>query len=244
MDTGNLKKEFIDDQVVEFSKNGENKKLLYRHKVILNLVRKYCGKNDNILDIGCFDGKVLKNLEKLGYKNLYAADFSNVSRSSFKNTSINFSCYDIEKDNIPFGNTKFDAVIYTDVLEHLFSPESVLLDLKKRLNKNAKVFISVPNAGWFINGFLLTFAPSKLFISTAFGPWGHTYQFTFYEVKRLAEKLDYKVSLLSGARNENRVFKKGIKKIMFEMFLLITNPFVGIFPSVFSDHIFAVLENK
>ena len=187
MKNNNFKKEIFDREIIKISKKeNNNNKLLNRHVKILKLIYHYCDKNDYILDIGCFDGKILKTLERNGYKNLYALDFSEKSKSSFIKSKIHFASYDIENDSIPFDK-KFDAVIYTDVLEHLFSPEKILNDIKNSINKKGKIFFSVPNAGWFLNGILLSFFPSKLFLSTAFGPWGHSYNFTFYHVRNMAK---------------------------------------------------------
>lgn len=238
----NIKKEIFDRQVLAISRKGEKKELLNRHKKILNLILKNSIKDDYVLDIGCFDGKILKVLEQKGYKNLYAVDFSETSKKSFKKTSIHFSTYDIERDRIPFGN-KFDIIIYTDVLEHLFSPQTTLFNIKKNLSKDGKIIFSVPNAGWFLNGILLSFLPSKLFLSTSFGPWGHTYNFTFYQVRKIAWKLCFNILQLSGGRMDNYVFDRGFKKHLYDAFLYILYFPALVWPQVFSDHIFGVLRN-
>ncbi len=242
MSQSNVKKEFLDKQVAVFSEGGESGQLLNRHRKVLELVLNNSSKEDSILDIGCFDGKILKELEKAGYKNLYGVDFSEVSKINFKGTSINFAPYDIEAEDIPFKK-QFDIIIYSDVLEHLFSPQTTLFDIRNKLTKQGKIVFSVPNAGWFVNGLLLTFLPSKLFMSTAFGPWGHTHQFTFYEIGEIAKNLKFKIVRLSGGKMDNYVFKHGLKKILFGSFLLMLYPLVNLFPQVFSAHIFGVLEN-
>ena len=242
MTDNNTKKEFLDKQVAAFSGGCDNNKLLTRHKIIIDIITKFSNKDDNILDIGCFDGKILNTLRKNGYKNLYGVDFSDASKSSFKNTSIHFASCDIEKEEIPF-NRKFDVVIFTDVLEHLFSPQTTLYDLRKKMNKDARIIFSVPNAGWIVNGILLSFFPSKLFISTAFGPWGHTYHFTFFQVRKIASNLKFKIVKLSGGKNDDNVFKKGLKKIIFDLFLILIHPLALVYPQIFSDHIFGVFQN-
>jgi len=239
----NFKKEIFDKEIIKISKNKQNNKLLNRHKQILEYIYKYCGKDDYILDVGCFDGKILKILEKSGYKNLYGLDFSDISNKSFIGSKIYFKYYDIEQDKIPFNN-KFDAIIYSDVLEHLFSPEKTLSDIKSNLTKNGKIFFSVPNASWFLNGVLLSFFPSKLYLSTAFGPWGHSYHFTFYNLKIIARNLGFEIIHLSGGKMDNYIFNTGFKKILYESFLMIIYTLAQIFPKIFSDHIFGVFENS
>jgi len=54
----NIKKEIFDEQVRELSKEGGSGELLTRHKKILQLIYNNSSKDDYILDIGCFDGKI------------------------------------------------------------------------------------------------------------------------------------------------------------------------------------------
>lgn len=239
----NIKKNIFDQQVADFSKKNGNKELLERHKKILNLIYKYSVPSDSVLDVGCFDGKILKALEKEGYKNLYGVDFSETSKKSFEETGIHFRSYDIEQDDLPFKK-KFDVIVYTDVLEHLLSPQTALFDIRKNLSKNGKIIFSVPNAGFFLNGFLLSFLPSKLFLSSAFGPWGHTYQFTFYQVKKISQNLCFDLIEISGGWMKNYIFKSGFKKLFYDVFIFTLSVLSLVYPQIFSDHIFGVLENS
>lgn len=238
----NIKKEFIDRQVKAFTKGGDLGGLIGRHKKIVELALKYASKDDHILDVGCFDGRILKALGKEGYQNLYGVDFSETSKKSFVKSSIHFASCDIENEEIPFRK-KFDIVIFSDVLPCVFSPQTVLFDIKKRLSENAKIILSVPNAGWFLNGFLLSFFPSKLFLSTTFGPWGITSYFTFYHLRKISQNLRFKIIELTGAKIDNYAFKKGVKKILFDFFVLVTYPLVLLYPQLFSAHIFGVFQN-
>lgn len=238
----NIKKEYFDSQVKAIYRENEKGILLNRHKEILKYVNKYFSKESRILDVGCFDGKILRALEKDGYRNLYGLDFSETSKKCFNKSLIHFASYDIESDEVPFSG-KFDVIIYSDVLEHLFLPQTVLLNIKSKLSARGMIMLSVPNAGWFLNGVLLSFFPSKLFISTAFGPWGHTCQFTFYEINKIAQQLGFNIIQLSGGKIDNYIFKKGPKKILYDVFLVFLNQLMIFWPQLFSDHIFAVLQN-
>lgn len=44
---------------------------------------------------------------------------------------------------------KFDYIIITEVLEHIQDPEKVMLAIKNHFNK--AIFISIPNAGFFMH---------------------------------------------------------------------------------------------
>ncbi len=198
-------------------------------------------KSDRILDIGCSDGKILKELLQRDYTNLYGIDIQEWAKTSLVGTKIKYQDCDIEKEPIPFRG-KFDVIVLSDVLEHLFSPQTVLYDIRTHLAPKGKVVFGMPNAGWFLNGLLLTFFPSKLFVSTAFGPWGHTHQFTFFEVKKIAKSLKYKILTLKGGKLDNYAFKAGFKKILFDGFALVSQPLIQIAPIIFSAHIFGVWQ--
>ena len=102
----NIKKEFIDAQIAAFSQNSRQNELLIRHQKIISLICKYVPVDATILDIGCYDGVILKALEKKGYQHLYGIDFSETSKKSFAKTSIHFAQCDVEQEAIPF-NKKF-----------------------------------------------------------------------------------------------------------------------------------------
>lgn len=53
---------------------------------------------------------------------------------------------DVQADaaNLPFGNNTFDAVICSELLEHVYSPESVLHEAMRVLKPNGIFLISVP----------------------------------------------------------------------------------------------------
>lgn len=237
------KKQFIDTQVAKFREmDKRDEGLITKHKIVLEMILKNSKPQDRILDVGCSEGKILKDLLSRGYKNLYGVDIQEWAKTSLTGSKIKYKECDIENEPIPFRG-KFDIIIFSDVLEHLFSPNTVLYEMRKYLNPRGKIIFSVPNAGWFLNGPLLTLFPAKLFVSTAFGPWGHTHQFTFYEVRQIAGRLKYKLNTLKGGRLDNYAFKTGAKKIVFDLFVALTEPLARRLPSIFSAHIFGILEN-
>lgn len=50
------------------------KDLTHRSEYLLNLLNKYCSKEDTILEIGCGDGRNVAYLRKHGYKNVEGID--------------------------------------------------------------------------------------------------------------------------------------------------------------------------
>lgn len=116
--------------------------------VILNHIKPY----SRVLEIGCGWGKMTKYLkENLNCQIcIIEVDEEIVEKAlPYCNKSyIGKIEGDVEK-NIWFDkiNKKFDYIILADVLEHLINPEEVLNKCSKLLDKNGKIWISIPNIG-------------------------------------------------------------------------------------------------
>jgi len=79
-------------------------------------------------------------------------------------------------DDIPKSDNYYDAVLLTQVLEHVPDPERVLKEIHRILKPNGKLLLSVP-----LNGPLHG------------EPW-HFFQFTHYGLNELAKKTGYKIN--------------------------------------------------
>ena len=91
-------------------------------------------KRKTVLDIGCGDGELLRNLKKKNKCNVYGIDFSerliNIARKRSKN--INYYCLDMNKIKNQFKiNVKFDYIITKRSIQNLTSWS----DQKKFLNQ-------------------------------------------------------------------------------------------------------------
>jgi 2-polyprenyl-3-methyl-5-hydroxy-6-metoxy-1,4-benzoquinol methylase len=56
---------------------------------------------------------------------------------------------DVEKEG--FGKEKYDAVVFSDVLEHLYDADKLLRQSRDILNAGGKVLVSLPNVAYFEN---------------------------------------------------------------------------------------------
>lgn len=101
------------------------------------------------LDIGAAYG-TLALFSKLSLNDceVYCIDFTNeyISDSLTNRYNINFSVTNIELDILPW-ESKFDVIIFTEVLEHLnFHPVSTLKKIRGLLNNNGVLYLSTPDA--------------------------------------------------------------------------------------------------
>jgi methionine biosynthesis protein MetW len=111
-----------------------------------------------ILDIGCGDGTVMEFLSKNNKpKEIIGIDISKRAVDYVKNKGYEAYELDVLSDDFVkfLGNKNFDYIIITEVLEHIQDPEKVLLSIKKHFNKS--IFISIPNAGFFLHRLRLLF---------------------------------------------------------------------------------------
>jgi len=208
------------------------------HKFIELLMNK---KNARILDIGCGAGDFLLILKDQGFSKVEGLDYSRQAKNFAEKRGLKVTLCDIEKDKLPYRN-KFDVVILGDILEHTFEPAFFLRKVKKLLEKDGWLLISVPNAGWYLNGILLTFFPQFLRLSPAFGVWTHCNQFTFYTLKKILQDSGFEVIRLIGIpfvqpKPPKESIIRKILKFIFRLPIKFTDLFSNFYPPVFSSHL-------
>ncbi|HMT10608.1 MAG TPA: methyltransferase domain-containing protein [Ignavibacteria bacterium] len=98
-----------------------------------------------ILDIGCGNGNISIALGSLGYNvtgiDMDAATIENAKKNNkFKNVEFKV----LNANDITPG-TKFDAVVCSEVLEHLSNPELLVEQIGKLLKKDGIFLATVPN---------------------------------------------------------------------------------------------------
>ncbi|HMQ11806.1 MAG TPA: class I SAM-dependent methyltransferase [Oligoflexia bacterium] len=110
--------------------------------------------NKKIIDLGCGNGYVVRQLIKLGF-DAYGTDASEegiaIAKSFF---SDRFFLQDLTKDTLPGGiqHIKFDTIISTEVIEHLYSPADFIAFCKNVLKESGgQIIISTPYHGYLKN---------------------------------------------------------------------------------------------
>ncbi len=102
--------------------------------------------NATILDVGCGNGVISRHLGQFGYKVL-GIDVSDktiaVARS--KNTLPNVQFEVISAEDLIAQGQQYDAVICSEVLEHLHQPGLLLQTIYQSLRDNGTLIVTVPN---------------------------------------------------------------------------------------------------
>ena len=139
-----------------------------RSKYFINQYLKYKniypGFPIKILDIGCG-----QNCELFKYKSeadeYFGCDFYD---------KINIKIDDYQKINLneekladKYRDEKFNVIFCGEIIEHLFSPDELLDEIKILMDKNSILVLSTPNLGYYLNRIMLFFGISPFFLENS-----------------------------------------------------------------------------
>lgn len=112
------------------------------HTKIINLINNY----SSILEFGCSTGYMSKELLKKGCK-ITGVEINKTAAQLAKKYCDEIIIGDIETIDYKkeLKDSKFDYIVFADVLEHLKNPKTVLIKIKQFLKKDGELILSVPN---------------------------------------------------------------------------------------------------
>lgn len=164
----------------------------------------------NILDLGCGEG-TLGMLLKDAFTNFYAVgcDISEKSlelASPFYDKVVQF---DIEEDDPKkkIGSMKFDYIVCTEVMEHLFNPEIALRKCKELLSGDGYMITSFPNMAWWKYRIKLLKGhfPEE---SRSYHHAEHLHDFTMHSFTKLLEQENMEIIEVGGEFVPPRFMRK------------------------------------
>ena len=99
--------------------------------------------SDVILDIGCGNGGILRDLRRRGYRNLHGLEISAyaIGRLRVEGIEMHYG----KLPFVPLPDAHFDAVILSQVLEHVIRRRRLLSEVARVLRPGGKAFIFVPD---------------------------------------------------------------------------------------------------
>jgi 2-polyprenyl-3-methyl-5-hydroxy-6-metoxy-1,4-benzoquinol methylase len=127
---------------MEFERIADIKRLNF----IINALNSRVSKGADILDVGCGNGVISRSLGQHGFK-VKGIDISEkaIEKARSLNTSSNVSFEVISAEQLVADGHRYQAVICSEVLEHLNEPGNLLKVLHESLAENGILIVTVPN---------------------------------------------------------------------------------------------------
>jgi 2-polyprenyl-3-methyl-5-hydroxy-6-metoxy-1,4-benzoquinol methylase len=154
--------------------------------VVRQLPRNLAGDRLSVLDVGCGSGALAEAIRLKGYEVWGIEENEEAAGRAARRIDrvLRLNLLEQETISAQIGEKRFDYLIFSDVLEHLYDPFLVLKSYLAFVKEGGRVVISVPNALVWTNriGFLLgrfEYADTGVMDRT------HIRWFTFRSAKRL-----------------------------------------------------------
>lgn len=149
-------------------------------------------KGSRILDVGCGDGNVSQLYLSKG--EVYGVDISEKALDFARKRGIKTRLVDLNRGRLPYTDGFFEAVVLTDVVEHLLDPPSLLKEAKRVLKRGGRLIITVPNFARLTNRLRMFWGdPVDILHWAKYGDEiEHLHWFTKPKLKSLLQKTNFK----------------------------------------------------
>jgi 2-polyprenyl-3-methyl-5-hydroxy-6-metoxy-1,4-benzoquinol methylase len=117
---------------------------------VLTLLRKYGARR--VLDLGCGNGSFSARLASHGFE-VTGVDFSasGIERARANFPSLHFAQHDLQQPLDASYSHRFDAVVSTEVIEHLLLPRMVMQNATHALAAGGHLIVTTPFHGYAKN---------------------------------------------------------------------------------------------
>ncbi|PIZ68862.1 MAG: hypothetical protein COY11_05395 [Candidatus Portnoybacteria bacterium CG_4_10_14_0_2_um_filter_44_20] len=163
----------------------------YRKDAILEFLGR---EKKNVLDIGCGGGQLGEIIKKENSSTVFGIDVSEAACQEAAAKLDRVFCFDVqmpfEKWSDEIKEIRFDGVIISEVLEHLFYPENLLGKIKNLLAPSAKIIVTVPNVLFWKNRLKIFFGKFD-YASEGLMDRGHIHFFSWASLREMVKESGY-----------------------------------------------------
>jgi 2-polyprenyl-3-methyl-5-hydroxy-6-metoxy-1,4-benzoquinol methylase len=154
---------------------------------ILREFRRLLPATGRVLDVGCGRGQLGAAVRALGWEVWGVEHSGEACETTDKRLHrlIQADLHDLDRVRADVGEARFDGLIFSDVLEHVYDPRSVLENYLAFVKPGGRVFISVPNMVVWTNRLKLLFG-RVTYDDTGVMDRTHIRFFTFKTARQLA----------------------------------------------------------
>jgi len=214
-----------------------------RFFILAAMAMKHLPPDSRVLDIGNAPGYLAIMLDKAGYS-IDGINLSDAWNSTYPDLSyVDYfrvqSC-DIEKTALPYPDGAFDAIVFTEVLEHIAisHPREIIPEFRRVLRDDGIILFSTPNVCNISNVVSLINGNNVFWDSDIFfgGTDRHNREFTPREVRELFEGNGFRITEYFGM-NDHANWRSGSAHYIYDFeaqngyidHALMRNTIIGVF---------------
>lgn len=192
---------------------GYNTGAAARYEMILSMLRKDIAAPARVVELGAAPGEQSIGLAQEGYE-VTAVDIGVASdawegvaegtmAARFASAGIDLVLWNLEEIPYPLADEAFDAVVMTEVFEHLREyPATSLVETRRILRPGGLLYFTTPNSAYIRNRVQLMLGRS---VATKLSDWigglpfaRHAREYTFDEVEHLIRHAGLEPILVTG----------------------------------------------
>jgi SAM-dependent methyltransferase len=127
-------------------------------------------------------------------------DLSTQMEARCSEAGVEFETCDLDEVHVPFEDSRFDVIVFCEVLEHIFArPSEILNEIRRVLGPQGRLILSVPNIAALYQRVRLLFGKSPLDAADLqmgkgrLGGHGHLHEYTMKEITSLLESAGFAI---------------------------------------------------
>jgi len=198
-------KEFYDKAKHGYKPEKDNN----RHNLALQI---FSGLNiDSIVDFGCGDGSFLSQIKNIKPNiKVCGVEISGPAVNIARKNNIEVIEHNFSNGQTQIPASSFDACFMGELIEHVFSPDDLLLEARRVVKSHGWLFLTTPNLGAWFNRLSLLFGYQPVFTEVSAKanaghivrldgqPAGHIRVFTYRAIKEILERNGWAIEKAFG----------------------------------------------